>query len=71
MSSRILDPYRAIGLVTSDVPFVLNNLGTQSFLTVAIGNAFQVFKCEKLTLSLVSPQLQHDIRYVYVTIRVC
>jgi hypothetical protein len=62
LMSRLLDGYRAVGVICTDTPFVVNHLGAQSFLTVPIGNAFQVYKCDKLTLSLVSPQLQHDIR---------
>ncbi|CAL1380098.1 unnamed protein product [Linum trigynum] len=58
----IFEPYRAIGYITSEVPFSVQRLGTETFVTVSIGKAFQVFNCSKLTLVLVSPQLPSKIR---------
>ena len=42
MTSRVLQPYRALGIVTEARPFVLNQLGKEAFITVNIGKAFQV-----------------------------
>lgn len=36
-------PYKAIGYVTDGLPFVINQLGDQTFITLSIGRAFQVF----------------------------
>ncbi|CAI0428720.1 unnamed protein product [Linum tenue] len=58
----IFEPYRAIGYITSEVPFSVQRLGTETFVTVSIGKAFQVYNCSKLTLVLVSPQLPSKIR---------
>ncbi|CAN1272073.1 U3 small nucleolar RNA-associated protein 21 homolog [Linum perenne] len=58
----IFEPYRAIGFITSDVPFSVQRLGTEAFVTVSVGKAFQVYNCAKLTLVLVSPQLPSKIR---------
>ncbi|KAL9339861.1 hypothetical protein Peur_068876 [Populus x canadensis] len=58
----IFEPFRAIGYITSGVPFSVQRLGTETFLTVSVGKAFQVYNCAKLTLVLASPQLPHKIR---------
>lgn len=63
-SSRVLQPYRAVGLVTEDVPFALTTLGTKTFITVSIGKAFQVYDCDKLTLAMVAPPGNRAIRCV-------
>ena len=39
----IFEPYRAIGCITSSVPFSVQRLGTETFLTVSVGKAFQIF----------------------------
>jgi U3 small nucleolar RNA-associated protein 21 len=58
----IFEPFRAIGYITSGVPFSVQRLGTETFVTVSVGKAFQVYNCAKLTLVLASPQLPHKIR---------
>ncbi|KAF2297053.1 hypothetical protein GH714_016148 [Hevea brasiliensis] len=58
----IFEPYRVIGCITSSVPFSVQRLGTETFVTVSVGKAFQVYNCAKLNLVLVSPQLPKKIR---------
>ncbi|KAJ6863711.1 hypothetical protein NC652_040306 [Populus alba x Populus x berolinensis] len=58
----IFEPFRAIGYIKSGVPFSVQRLGTETFVTVSVGKAFQVYNCAKLTLVLASPQLPHKIR---------
>ncbi|KAJ0049625.1 hypothetical protein Pint_16795 [Pistacia integerrima] len=58
----IFEPYRAIGYITSSVPFSVQRLGTETFVTVSVGKAFQIYNCAKLTLVLVGPQLRKKIR---------
>ncbi|KAG6769424.1 hypothetical protein POTOM_025059 [Populus tomentosa] len=58
----IFEPFRAIGYITTGVPFSVQRLGTETFVTVSVGKAFQVYNCAKLTLVIVSPQLPHKIR---------
>ena len=60
--SRLFQPYRALGLITDDIPFSLSQMGTECFAVVSIGRAFQIFKCDKLTLSIVSPPLERRIQ---------
>ncbi|KAI4379695.1 hypothetical protein MLD38_005958 [Melastoma candidum] len=58
----IFEPYRAIGYITSGIPFSVNRLGTETFVTVSVGKAFQVYNCAKLSLVLVGPHLPSKIR---------
>ncbi len=60
-SSRIFQPYRAIGHVTTDAPFCLQQRGTEYFLTVPVGNAFQIYDCAHFHLKFVSPATQKPI----------
>ena len=46
-------PYKAVGIVTDGKPFAVNQLGTETFLTVSIGSVFQVYRVDKLTVCLV------------------
>ncbi|XP_054800257.1 uncharacterized protein LOC129304574 [Prosopis cineraria] len=58
----IIEPYRAIGYITSSVPISVQRLGTETFVTVSVGKAFQIYNCAKLNLVLVGPQLPKKIR---------
>ncbi|XP_078162623.1 transducin family protein / WD-40 repeat family protein [Carex rostrata] len=58
----IFEPYRAIGYITAGVPFSVQRLGTETFVTVSIGKAWQIYDCAKLTLALAGPQLPKKIR---------
>ena len=77
--SRILYPFKIIGLVCGKrqlclnqlgipFPFAYSFLGTDTFITVPIGKAFQVYNTKKLQLIMVSPQLSEDIMYVFLLI---
>ncbi|XP_020963736.1 WD repeat-containing protein 36 [Arachis ipaensis] len=39
----IFEPFRAIGCITSGVPVSVQRLGTETFVTVSVGKAFQIF----------------------------
>jgi hypothetical protein len=41
--SKIFQPFRAIGYVTNDVPYVINQLGQDYFLTTCVGTSFQTY----------------------------
>lgn len=58
----IFEPFRAIGYITSSVPFSVQKLGTETFVTVSVGKAWQIYNCAKLNLVLVGPQLPKKIR---------
>ncbi|XP_073271083.1 U3 small nucleolar RNA-associated protein 21 homolog [Primulina huaijiensis] len=58
----IFEPFRAIGYITTGVPFSVQRLGSETFVTVSVGKAFQIYNCAKLTLVLVGHQLPKKIR---------
>uniref|UniRef100_A0A0E0LDY3 Uncharacterized protein n=1 Tax=Oryza punctata TaxID=4537 RepID=A0A0E0LDY3_ORYPU len=59
----IFEPFRAIGYITAGgVPFSVQRLGTETFVTVSVGKAFHVYNCAKLNLVLSGPQLPKKIR---------
>lgn len=58
----IFEPFRAIGYITSSVPISVQRLGTETFVTVSVGKAWQIYNCAKLNLVLVGPQLPKKIR---------
>ncbi|GMF40092.1 unnamed protein product [Phytophthora fragariaefolia] len=60
-NSRVLQAFRAIGVVADDVPVVWYGMGKASFATASLGKSFAVYNCDKLTPVLVSPQLPKRI----------
>ena len=56
-SSNFLSPYRAVGYVTDGSPLHLRRLGSTTFITSTVDNAFQIFNADHLRLALVSPPL--------------
>ncbi|ETL24756.1 hypothetical protein L916_21299 [Phytophthora nicotianae] len=60
-NSRVLQAFRAIGVVADDVPIVWYGMGKASFATASLGKSFVVYNCDKLTPVLVSPQLPKRI----------
>lgn len=58
----IFEPFRAIGYITASVPFSVQRLGTETFVTVSVGKSWQIYNCAKLSLVLVGPQLPKKIR---------
>lgn len=60
-TSSLYCPFRAIGYVTDGTPFCLNKLGEELFITVSIGNCFQVIRYNKLITCLVSKPVKSKI----------
>ena len=60
-------PYKQVGFVTDGIGFNLNQLGEEKFLTVTIGNSFQVFRVDKLTVCLVSKEAPGKISSLAVS----
>ncbi|KAL4555203.1 hypothetical protein LXL04_037814 [Taraxacum kok-saghyz] len=56
------EPFRAIGYITSSVPFSVQRLGTETFVTVSFGKSWQIYNCAKRSLVLVGPQITKKIR---------
>jgi len=42
-NDNLFAPYRALGYVSSDVPFALQAKGDNHFVTTAVGDAFHVY----------------------------
>ncbi len=59
-------PYKVVGLVTDGSPFVVNKLGNETFITIPIGNMFQVFRADRLTPILVSKPAPGPIELIQV-----
>lgn len=47
----IFEPYRALGYITGPVPFSVQRLGTETFVTVSVGKAFQIYDVSPLSPS--------------------
>lgn len=60
----LYSPYKAVGCVTDGVPFGINRLGEELFLYASIGNTFQVYKFNRLTVCLVSRPVPGVIRSI-------
>ena len=60
-------PFRALGCITDDVPFAVQRRGAETFVTVAVGAAWQTFNCAKLLLVAASAQLPGPIAALAVS----
>ncbi|KAK9461119.1 Utp21 specific WD40 associated putative domain-containing protein [Lipomyces oligophaga] len=61
-ASRIFSPFRALGHVTSSVPFSVSTLGQTFIVTTVVGNSFQIYDAATLRLLFVSsPQTSSPI----------
>ena len=49
----LFHPFRALGCITEAVPFAVQRRGRATFVTVSVGDAWQLYNCAKLTLVLV------------------
>jgi U3 small nucleolar RNA-associated protein 21 len=63
-------PFKSIGLVTDENPFVVNRLGEEIFITVSIGSHFQVFRFNKLTACLISKPVPGKINCIQVFVHI-
>ncbi|KAG2482597.1 hypothetical protein HYH03_018481 [Edaphochlamys debaryana] len=62
----LFKPFRALGYITDNVPFAVSRRGKETYVTVSVGKAWQVYNTTKLLLSLVGPQLPGDVRALAV-----
>ena len=46
-SSQLFTPFRAIGLITNEVPFVLQSKGIENFAITCIGDSYHIYKVNK------------------------
>ncbi|KAI9217058.1 WD40-repeat-containing domain protein, partial [Blastocladiella britannica] len=59
--SSVFAPFRAMGTVCNDVPFDIQALGSNHFMTTAVGNAFHVYNVDKFRLMIASGQTPEPI----------
>ena len=52
MSAPLFLPFRALGYITDSVPFSVQRLGRESFVTVSVGKSWQVNGAFTLFVSL-------------------
>ena len=60
--SQLFEPFRAIGYVCDAVPAALQQRGTETFVAVAVGRAYQLYSCDRLNLLFVGPMQRERIR---------
>jgi len=63
-SYRILEPYRSLGLITSDTKFVYYKRNNARFILLSNSNSFLLYNLEKLKLERISPPLASKITAV-------
>ncbi|KAI7894563.1 Utp21 specific WD40 associated putative domain-containing protein [Mucor mucedo] len=59
--SKIYQPFRAIGYVTNEIPYLINNLGQDYFLTTCVGSSFQTYNLGRMNLLFVSTPTEKPI----------
>jgi U3 small nucleolar RNA-associated protein 21 len=62
MEKSLYVGYKAVGYVTDGVPFVVQQLGDETFIVTSIGKSFQVYRIDKLTICLVSKAVRERIK---------
>ena len=65
---EIFEPFRAIGYITSTVPLSVQRLGTETFVTVSVGKAWQIYNLLSLSLCMLFNRfddVMFDVLFVY------
>jgi U3 small nucleolar RNA-associated protein 21 len=60
-SSVVLEPFRAVGVVSGDAPAAVQFLGTETFLSIPVGGSLHVYDANELTLRMVTNPVAGDI----------
>lgn len=72
----IFEPFRAIGYITTHVPFSVQRLGTETFVTVSVGKAFQIYNVCNLCLFFFTVCfefyfLTKNLMFIFLLLAVC
>ncbi|KAI8084571.1 Utp21 specific WD40 associated putative domain-containing protein [Halteromyces radiatus] len=59
--SKIYQPFRALGYITNDIPFIVESRGQDYFLTTSVGHNFQTYNLAKMNLLFVGPSMDQAI----------
>ena len=63
----IFEPFRAIGYITTNVPFSVQRLGTETFVTVSVGKAWQIYNVIFIFLFYAFP-FGHNLFFFFLAI---
>ena len=55
----VFKPFRALGYITDDVPFVVQRRGKETFVTVSVGRAWQVGVTNRASPIVCSQVIEH------------
>ncbi|KAJ2102588.1 rRNA-processing protein utp21, partial [Coemansia sp. S100] len=59
--SRLYQPFRALGYITSSIPHSIQYRGQAAFITAGIGRSFHIYDSEKINLLFVGPRFDADV----------
>ncbi|KAJ2893817.1 rRNA-processing protein utp21, partial [Coemansia aciculifera] len=59
--SRLYQPFRALGYITSSIPYSIQYRGQAAFITAGIGRSFHIYDSEKINLLFVGPRFDADV----------
>ncbi|KAJ2835623.1 rRNA-processing protein utp21 [Coemansia sp. 'formosensis'] len=59
--SRLYQPFRALGYITSSIPHSVQYRGQAAFITTGIGRSFHIYDSEKINLLFVGPRFDADV----------
>ncbi|KAJ2687947.1 rRNA-processing protein utp21 [Coemansia spiralis] len=59
--SRLYQPFRALGYITSSIPHSIQYRGQAAFITTGIGRSFHIYDSEKINLLFVGPRFDADV----------
>ena len=62
--SQLFQPFRALGYICDGVPCAVQQRGTETFVASSVGRAYQLYKCDRLSLQFVGPMLEKKIRAI-------
>ncbi|KAL1914934.1 uncharacterized protein VTP21DRAFT_7850 [Calcarisporiella thermophila] len=57
----LYQPFRAVGYVCNEIPFLVQSRGQDYFLTTCVGKSFHIYNCSKMNLLFVGPQTENPI----------
>ncbi|KAJ2723736.1 rRNA-processing protein utp21 [Coemansia sp. Benny D115] len=61
VGSRLYQPYRAIGYITSNIAHSIQYRGQAAFITTGIGRSYHIYNAEKINLVMVGPRFDTDV----------
>ena len=66
-TSQLFAPFRSLGLITGEVPFLLERRGTENFVTLACEKSFQVLNVSPFFVSHPPSHTKHSFFFLMFT----